>query len=74
MINHEASCGLDLYIIVSTNNYEVANGEHRVDITNGKYVTFGGYDEYREFVLKSREVKDKRYKKARNVKKRKSGI
>lgn len=51
-----------LYIVVSTNAYEFANGEQCFDVYNCKYRTFKNYDEYSEFICKSREIKDKRYR------------
>lgn len=56
-----AAKGIELYIVVSANAYELAAGENCFDVIGGKYVRFGGYDEYRKFVLKSRKEKDKRY-------------
>lgn len=53
---------IELYIVVSANAYELAAGKNCFDVIGGKYVRFGGYDEYREFVLKTRKEKDKRYK------------
>ena len=52
--------GKEVYIIVSANEYELANGENCLDVVNGKYVKFKNYDEYKELILKSREEKDKR--------------
>ena len=53
----------DVYIIVSANGYEFANGERCYDVANCKEVTFKNYDDYRKFILKSREQKNKRNKK-----------
>ena len=53
--------GVEIYIIVSTNAYEFANGEQCFDVYNCKYRTFENYDEYSKFICKSREIKDKRY-------------
>lgn len=50
----------DVYIIVSANAYEMANGEQCFNVTTGKYVPIKSYDKYRSVVLKSREVKDTR--------------
>lgn len=51
----------DVYIVAAANSYEMANGESCLDVRNGKYKTFKCYEDYRAFVLKTREVKDKRY-------------
>ena len=53
----------DVYIICSANEYELCNGERCFDVQNAKYIEFKNYDEYREFVLKTREIKDKRFNK-----------
>ena len=50
----------DIYIVVVANEYEMARGEQCFDVYNGKYITFENYEEYRDFVLKSRELKNKR--------------
>lgn len=51
----------DIYIIVSANEYEMARKQQCFDVYNGKYITFKDYEEYREFILKSKEIKYKRY-------------
>ena len=53
----------DVYIIVSANGYEFANGEQCYDVANCKEITFKDYDDYRKFILKSKEQKNKRNKK-----------
>lgn len=57
----EDGAGKDVYIIVSANAYELARGEQCFDVYNGKYVTFSDYEDYRNFILKSREEKNQRY-------------
>lgn len=57
--------GITPYIIVSANEYELARNEKCLDVYTGKYVEFSSYDEYREFVIKSREIKNRRYKKCK---------
>lgn len=53
--------GKEVYIIVSANAYELTRGEQCFDVYNGKYVTFSDYEDYRNFILKSREIKKQRY-------------
>jgi len=50
----------DVYIIVSANEYEMANNESCFDVYHGEYATFKDYDAYRDFILKSREWKESR--------------
>ena len=59
----EHNKGKDIYIIVSANAYEMCRGEKCFDTYLGKYVDIKSYDEYREFILKSRERKEKREEK-----------
>lgn len=61
VIKDFADHGYELFIVVSANEYEMANGEDCFDVTTGKYMHFGNYDEFKKFILKSREKKDKRY-------------
>ena len=61
VIKDFADHGYELFIVVSANEYELANGVDCFDVTTGKYMRFGNYDEFKKFILKSREKKDKRY-------------
>lgn len=54
----------DIYIIASANEYEMARGEKCFDTVNCRYVNIKSYERYRSLVLKSREYKDERIKKA----------
>lgn len=56
------SQGIEIYILASANEYEMARGEKCLDIQNGKYVKINSYEQYRQLVLKTRKYKDKRYK------------
>ena len=51
---------LDTYIIVSCNEYELANGEQCFDVMSGKYVTFKDYGDFRKFIISTRAKKEKR--------------
>ena len=57
----ENNNGLDTYIIVSANSYEVANRENCFDVIGGKYINFENYEDYKKFILQTKELKDKRY-------------
>ena len=50
----------DVYIVVAANAYELAAGEECFDVQHGKYISFKNYDDYRAFILKSREIKNAR--------------
>lgn len=53
----------DVYFIISTNEYEFVNGEEDcIDITTFKHIRFKSYDDYKNYILKTRKKKDKRYK------------
>lgn len=52
----------EVYLIVSANAYELARNEQCMDVTTGKYITFKDYEDYRRFILKTRQKKEKRYK------------
>jgi hypothetical protein len=54
--------GRDIYIIVSTNNYEIARNEQCFDVCKCEYITFNNYEDYRNMIIKSREIKESRYK------------
>jgi energy-coupling factor transporter ATP-binding protein EcfA2 len=52
---------IKVYILVSGNEYEIARGENCFDVYQGKYIKFSNYERYRNFILKSRQIKDQRY-------------
>lgn len=52
--------GNEIYIIVSANEYEMARNEQCFDVYNGNYITFNDYEEYRKFILESKEWKNQR--------------
>lgn len=52
----------DVYIICSANGYEMCNGENCFDVQNVRYVNFKTYNAYKKFILKSAEIKAKRFK------------
>lgn len=52
-----------VYILVSANEYELARNEQCLDVRNCEYITFNDYEEFREFIIQSRKLKNKRYKK-----------
>lgn len=54
--------GNKCYVIVPANEYELARGELCIDARTGKKVSFGSYEEYRDFILDSRKTKDSRRK------------
>ena len=56
----EYNFGNEIYIIVSANEYEMARGEKCFDVYNGKYVEFKDYEEYRDFIVESKEWKHQR--------------
>ena len=54
---------VELYIIISANEYELCRQENCFDVNKGKYIRFAGYEDYRAFILKSRKNKEKRIEK-----------
>lgn len=52
---------IKLYIIVSTNSYELARGEECFDVRNCMYRTFKDYESYRDFIIESAKIKEERY-------------
>ena len=55
----------ETYFITVANEYEMANGERCWDVTGSKEIRFSDYEDYKRFVLKSREKKNERYEKLR---------
>lgn len=50
----------DVYFLISTNSYELARKERCLMVENGKYTRFFGYEDYRNYILSSRDYKNKR--------------
>jgi len=50
----------ELYIILSANEYELANGENCIDVISGDYVQFKDYEDYKKLILNTRKKKNKR--------------
>ena len=61
MIEDAEKNNIDLYIIISANSYELANGESCFDVMEGQYITFKDYEAYKKFILRTAEKKMKRY-------------
>ncbi|MBO5550764.1 MAG: ATP-binding protein, partial [Lachnospiraceae bacterium] len=57
--------GRKLYIIAAANEYELAKDGQCLDVTTGRYMEFPSYKDYREFIIKSREKKDRREERKR---------
>lgn len=53
----------DVYIIVASNNYEMAHLENCFDTVNGVYRTFNDYEDYKDYVLDTQRYKNNRHKK-----------
>lgn len=62
-IEYAKNKDIELYIIMSANEYELARNEQCFDVVEGKYLTFSDYEDYRNFILNSRAKKEKRIQK-----------
>lgn len=51
---------IDLYIIISANEYELAKGEQCFNVQSCEYEDIPDYETYRKVILKTRKVKDKK--------------
>lgn len=63
MIDDAKKFGVELYIIVSANEYELCRRNRCFNVNSGRYISFKDYEDYRKFILESRKRKDKRYEK-----------
>lgn len=57
LLEHESD--KEIYIVVSSNTYEMCNGERCRDCYTGKDIKFNNYDEYREFILNTSKIKER---------------
>ena len=51
----------DIYIVMTANSFELAYKENCLDVCSGEYIKFDNYNVYKDFVLKTRDIKNKRY-------------
>lgn len=51
---------IELYVIITTNSYELARHEKCFDVNRGKYVKIDNYEDYRECIIRSRNHKEQR--------------
>lgn len=61
MMKDAKSFGVELYVVITANEYELANGTDCFDVHNGKYIRFQDYNDFKKFILHSSELVDKRY-------------
>lgn len=61
IIKDASKRGIETYIVVSANEYEMARNEKCFLIPDMRYKTFENYNEYRDFIIDSRNKKNKRY-------------
>lgn len=52
--------GQDLFIIATSNTYELAEGEDCIDVVTCQHRRFASYEEYRDVILESRKKKNGR--------------
>lgn len=60
MIHDAYDQGVNLYIIISANEFELCLGENCLDVVSGKYVKFYTYPKFKTFIINSRKKKEKR--------------
>lgn len=59
VIEMENKIGRKAYFVISANEYEFARNEACFDVIGGEYITFDTYDDYRKYILQSKERKSK---------------
>ena len=60
MIDDTRDSDKNIYIIIAANEYELARNADCFDVNAGEYIRFADYEEYRTFIIKSRQLKEKR--------------
>lgn len=48
----------NIYIVIAANEYELARNSECFDVNAGKYIRFKDYEDYREFIIHSRKMKE----------------
>lgn len=70
VLEDASALSLEVYIVVSANEYELARQASCFDVAAGRYVELSDYESYRKFILESRRKKDARLKSAEKKNKR----
>jgi len=52
--------GLEYYLFVTANEYELTVNHRCLDVESGQFVTFSDYNDYRNFIVNSRKKKEDR--------------
>ena len=60
ILEHSKELGIETYIVVSANEYEMARDEQCFLVHEGKYLPINSYEEYRDVVLQSKRFKEER--------------
>ena len=60
LIEYSKKKGMQLYIIISCNEYEMASEESCMDVMSGKHMQFKDYNDFKKFILHTAELKQKR--------------
>lgn len=60
VITESESLNKHVYIVIAANEFELARESDCFDVNAGKYIRFKDYEDYRAFILKSRQNKEKR--------------
>lgn len=61
MLEDAKKNNVELFIVISANEYELVDGSQCMDVTKGEYIYFDSYESYKKFILKTRKIKTKRY-------------
>lgn len=57
------STDLEIYIVVSANEYELCDGLPCFSVIDSQYISINSYEDYKKHILKSRDYKDKQISK-----------
>lgn len=70
LLKKSEQMGIETYIIISANEYELADNENCLDVQTGEYISFEDYTSYKKFILSTRALKEKRIQKSQEFLKR----
>lgn len=57
---------IDIYIVASANEFELACNEDCIDVVTGNHYKVTNYNRYKKLIMRSREIKDNRNLKTKN--------
>lgn len=61
MLEDAKNSNIELYIIVTCNEFELPKGETCINVASGRYVNIRTYNDFKQVIMHTRKMKNRRY-------------